>query len=64
MKVKLKKQKKSPAPVATEQAKEKRNYIFDENSTIKKNRRNTSTYGVPNYVVYDDYKSTTSKSSW
>ncbi len=64
MKVKIRKHKKSPAPVAAEQVKEKQSCIFDENSTIKKIRRNISTYGIPNHVIYDDYKSTTSKSNW
>lgn len=61
MKVKVRRRK--PAPVAAEQAKKKRSCIFDEHSVIKIIRKEITTFGVPDHVIYDDYKSTTSKSS-
>jgi hypothetical protein len=62
MKVKVRRRK--PAPVAAEQTKKKRYCIFDEHSVIKKIRKKITTFGVPDHVIYDDYKSTTSNNSW
>ena len=64
MKVKLRKCKKSPALLVAEQVKGKKGCIFDENSTSKRIRKEIPKYVVPNHVIYDDYKSTTSKSNW
>lgn len=55
MKVKVRKHKKSPAPVATEQAKEV--------STIEKLRKTISFYSFPRKIIFDNYKSATSKSN-
>ena len=61
MKVKVRRRK--PAPKEQEQAKKKRSSIFDEYRTIRIIRKEIAVFGVPYQVIYDDYKSTTSKRS-
>ncbi len=55
MKVKLKKRKKSPAPLITEQVM--------GISTIMQLKNTIINYSVPKKVFFDNYKPTTSKSS-
>lgn len=55
MKVKLKKRKKSPAPIMTEPVM--------GTSTITNLRNTLVNYGIPQKVFFDNYKPATSKSS-
>lgn len=59
--MKVKVRRREPAPIAAEQALKKRNFIFDERSSVKIIRKKTTTFGVPDRVIYDDYKSTASR---
>lgn len=54
MKVKVRKHKKVPAPVVSEQAKR---------TTIEYLKDSVKCYGIPKEVLVDDYKPVTSKSN-